>query len=145
MIKHRVSLVLVSTLLLSFIVAPSQAFFGLGKCSNVKNQIKAWEKIEKPLINDWNQYSGRSTWEFSVNQQQGIAKKWIKIVNLEVKMYGLQKNNPKCFSITQREYTNQGYKSWKTSQKFNKFARTDQVGTRNGVYTTVAWDSIYNQ
>jgi hypothetical protein len=128
------------------ISSPSHAIFGLSTCEKVKKQILAYEKIEKPLVSDWQNYAGDWIWDYSPKSQLEIQKKWIKIVNLEVKMYSLEINNPKCFTNSQNIYIKSVYPKWKKQQQINKFyPNSNNADVGNGYYSGVSWDSIYNQ
>jgi|LakMenEpi03Aug12_release.lakeMendotaPanAssembly.Ray.scaffolds.fasta_scaffold594403_3 hypothetical protein len=137
------SLVLVMTF---FPTQSANAIFGLGKCDKVKKQILKYEKEEKPLVDGWNYHSGKYYFEYSNYMQRELQKYWITLVNLEVKMYSLEKNNPKCFTNTQNDYINDVYPNWKSHQSRNKFYPNNNNGVdADNRYTKIAWDSIYNQ
>ena len=126
--------------------APAHAIFGLSKCEQVKKQILAFEKIEKPLLADWQNYSGDWIWHYSQESQLKIQKRWTDIVNLEVKMYSLELNNPKCFTNSQNLYIKTVYPKWKKQQQTNRFYPTSNNSDNGaGYYTGISWDSIYNQ
>jgi hypothetical protein len=132
--------------LLGSSLTPAQAIFGLSKCEKVKKQILAYEKTEKPMIADWQNYSGEWIWNYSQESQRKIQKRWTNIVNLEVKMYSLEINNPKCFTNSQNIYIKKVYPQWKKHQQTNKFYPTyNNADNGNGYYTAISWDSIYNQ
>ena len=127
-------------------IAPASAVFGLSKCEKVKKQILAYEKTEKPLIADWQNYSGQWIWDYPQKSQLEIQKRWTNIVNLEVKMYSLEINNPKCFSNSQNIYIKDIYPKWKKQQQTNKFNPTgNNADNGKGYYIEISWDSIYNQ
>ncbi len=132
-------------ILLLSIGTPTYAIFGLSKCEKVEKQIREWEREEIPLIQRWNFNAGKLAISLSSSDRKSMSRTWQEIVDLEVKVYGLQRNNPKCFTITQRDYTRKGYASWKKWQMFNKFADEYSMGTTNGRYIKIIWDSIYNQ
>ena len=105
-----------------------------------------WQKIEKPMIQDWGNYSGNYYYKWNSADALKIQKRFINIVNLEVKMYALEMNNPKCFTNTQNSYIKDAYKGWKSYQQKNKFYPNNNNGTDSfGVYISIEWDSIYNQ
>ena len=52
----------------------AQALFGLSKCEKVKKQILAYEKTEKPMIADWQNYSGEWIAAYSSKSQLEIQK-----------------------------------------------------------------------
>jgi hypothetical protein len=143
--RALISLCLVLGMAVPF-AAPSHAIFGLSKCEKVKKQILAYEKIEKPLVKDWQNYAGDWILSYSGESQLKIQQRWINLVNLEVKMYSLEINNPKCFTNSQNMYIKNAYPVWKKSQSINKFDPTaNNADNGNGYYTSVSWDSIYNQ
>jgi hypothetical protein len=127
-------------------MAPANALFGLSTCEKVKKQILAFEKTEKPMIAEWGNYAGDWIWDYSQKSQLEIQKKWIKIVNLEVKMYSLEINHPKCFTNSQNIYIKSIYPKWKKHQQTNKFyPNSNNADSGNGYYIGISWDSIYNQ
>ena len=61
-------------------------------------------------------------------------------------MYTLEKNNPKCFTITQNEYINKVYPYWKEWENYYKFNRTYIYYERMyNVWPDISWGSIYNR
>ena len=139
---------LINLALITTFLSPntSYAVFGLSKCDKVKKQILKYEKEEKPLVDGWNYHSGEFYFEYSNYMQGELQKYWIKVVNLEVKMYSLEKNNPKCFTNTQNDYINDVYPNWKSHQSRNKFYPNSNNGVdTDNRYRKIAWDSIYNQ
>jgi hypothetical protein len=84
-------------------MAPANAIFGLSKCEKVKKQILSYEKQEKALAVKWAPANGRLHSDFSLSQNRYFFELHKSIVRLEVKMFTLEKNNPKCFTITQNE------------------------------------------
>ena len=144
--RRKLASVIVVIGLLVTSMAPASAVFGLSKCEKVKKQVLAWQKIEKPMIQDWGNYSGNYFYKWESADALKIQKRFINIVNLEVKMYALEMNNPKCFTNTQNTYIKDAYKNWKSYQQKNKFYPNDNNGTdSSGVYISIKWDSIYNQ
>jgi hypothetical protein len=132
--------------LLGSSLTPANAIFGLSKCEKVKKQILAYEKIEKPLVKDWQNYAGDWIFSYSIESQLRIQQRWVNLVNLEVKIYALEINNPKCFTNSQKIYIKNVYPIWKKYQSINKFTPTaNNANNGNGYYTSVNWDSIYNQ
>ena len=132
--------------LLGSSLTPAHAIFGLSKCEKVKKQILAYEKTEKPMIADWQNYSGEWIAAYSSKSQLEIQKRWTNIVNLEVKMYALETNNPKCFTNSQNIYIKNVYPNWKKQQQYNRFYPTsNNADGGTGYYTAISWDSIYNQ
>ena len=144
--KRLLVAVVVMMGLLTTSLTPANAILGLSKCEKVKKQILAYEKIEKPLVKDWQNYAGDWIFDYSRESQLKIQQRWINLVNLEVKMYTLEINNPKCFTNSQNIYINDAYLDWKKSQSINKFNPTaNNADNGNGYYISVNWDSIYNQ
>jgi hypothetical protein len=132
--------------LLGSSLTPAQAIFGLSKCEKVKKQVLAWQKVEKPMIKDWQNYSGDWIAAYEGKSQLELQKKWINIVNLEVKMYSLEINNSKCFTNSQNIYIKDTYPNWKKHQQNNKFYPTyNNADDGRGYYLAISWDSIYNQ
>jgi hypothetical protein len=126
--------------------APSQAIFGLSTCEKVKKQILGFEKIEKPMVDDWQNYAGNRIWDYPSESQLTLQKRWTNIVNLEVKMYALELNNPKCFTNSQNIYIKDVYPKWKKDQMINRFNPTaNNADNGAGYYIRISWDSIYNQ
>ncbi len=126
--------------------SPAHAIFGLSTCEKVKKQILAYEKIEKPLVKEWQNYAGDWIHSYSGESQLKIQQRWINLVNLEVKMYTLEINNPKCFTNSQNIYIKNVYPAWKKYQSINRFDPTaNNADNGNGYYISVSWDSIYNQ
>ena len=133
-------------ILLGSSTTSANAVFGLSKCEKVKNQILKYERIERPLINEWNRYANKRYTSFSNYKNNMIQKEWIELVNLEVKMYGLELNNLKCFSTTQGIVIKKNYSIWKSNQQLNKFCPDQWNGLRDPFfYKEIFWDSIYNQ
>jgi hypothetical protein len=144
--KRLLVAVVVMMGLLATSLTPANAILGLSKCEKVKKQILAYEKIEKPLVKDWQNYAGDWIWSYSTDSQLKIQQRWTNLVNLEVKMYTLEINNPKCFTNSQNIYIKNVYPEWKKSQSINKFyPNANNADNGKGYYTTVSWDSIYNQ
>ena len=129
----------------SILATPSNALFGLSKCEKVKKEILTKQVLEKKYVKDWNEYAGKYSIQFPWHVNAQIQKDWIRLVNLEVKMYSLAKNNPKCFSITQNEYAKKYYNYWKNEQMTNKFYPNSYNGEKDYGYLKINWDSIYNQ
>ena len=138
-------ILLASILLVSVTYSPAYAVLGLSKCEKVKKQIISYEGEEKPLIAKWNVYSGKYHSQLSDYQNAANQKSWIKIVDLEVKMYGLEMNNLKCFTPTQQIYIKKQYPLWKAEQSLNRFYPNDFNGAKNYRYSEIYWDSIYDQ
>jgi hypothetical protein len=125
--------------------SPSHAIFGLSKCEKVEKQIRAWEQEEIEMIKRWNLNAKRLFGIPSSSERSTMASNWRTLVDLEVKMYGLQRNNSKCFTTTQKIHSRKGYKYWKQWQMFNMTAPDHLLGTSRGRYIEVIWNSIYNQ
>jgi len=127
-------------------VAPANAILGLSQCEKVKKQILSYEKQEKPLAQKWVPANGQLHSRFTLAQNKTFFNLFKSIVKLEVKMYTLEKNNPKCFTITQNEYINKVYpywKEWENSYKSNPTFIYYPRLVRS--WSDISWDSIYNQ
>lgn len=131
--------------LLASSATPANAILGLSQCEKVKKQILAYENQEKPLAQKWAPASGQLHSRFSLAQNQIFYSLHKSIVNLEVKMYTLEKNNPKCFTITQNEYIKKVYPQWKEWENYYKFNRTYIYQPRMfNVWSDISWGSIYD-
>ena len=127
-------------------VAPANAILGLSQCEKVKKQILSYEKQEKPLAQKWVPANGQLHSRFTLQQNIVFFNLHKSIVKLEVKMYTLEKNNPKCFTITQNEYINKVYPVWKDWENYYKSTPRYIYQPRMFSYwSDISWDSIYNQ
>ena len=77
--KKKLASALVVIGLLASSVAPASAIFGLSKCEKVKKQVLAWQKIEKPMIQDWDNYSGNYFYKWESADALKIQKRFINI------------------------------------------------------------------
>ena len=126
--------------------SPANAIFGLSTCEKVKKQILKYEKIDKPLAKKWEPYQGLLVWNVSQPELDQLLKNWKTLVDLEVKMYGLEINNLKCFTNTQSIYIKRVYPIWKAEQLKIRFNPNNyNFASKAGVITSISWDSIYNQ
>ena len=117
--KRKLASAIVVFGLLASSMTPASAVFGLSKCEKVKKQILAWQEIEKPMIKDWQNYAGDWIWSYPSESHRELQNRWKNIVNLEVKMYSLEINNPKCFTNSQNLYIKDVYPKWKKYQQIN--------------------------
>jgi hypothetical protein len=132
--------------LLASSMAPANAILGLSQCEKVKKQILSYERQEKPLAQKWVPANGQLHSRFSLAQNRTFFNLYKSIVKLEVKMYTIEKNNPKCFTITQNEYINKVYPYWKELDNYYKFNPTYVFNPRLiPIWPEISWDSIYNQ
>ena len=144
--KRKLASAIVVMGLLASSMAPASAIFGLSKCEKVKRQILSYEKQEKPLAQKWVPANGQLHARFTLAQNKTFFNLYKSIVKLEVKMYTLEKNNPKCFTITQNEYINKVYPYWKERDNYYKFNPTYVFNPRLiPIWSEISWDSIYNQ
>jgi hypothetical protein len=126
-------------------MAPANAIFGLSKCEKVKKQILSYEKQEKALAVKWAPANGRLHSDFSLSQNRYFFELHKSIVRLEVKMFTLEKNNPKCFTITQNELITETYPSWKKWETYYKNQSTYIYLPRMYQrWSNVIWESIYD-
>ena len=127
-------------------MTPANAILGLSQCEKVKKQILNYEKQEKPLAQKWVPANGQLHSRFTLEQNKVFFNLHKSIVKLEVKMYTLEKNNPKCFTITQNEYIKRVYPIWKEWETYYRFNPNYVYQPRMfNVWSEIAWDSIYNQ
>ena len=127
-------------------MAPANAILGLSKCEKVKKQILSYERQEKLLAQKWVPANGQLHSRFTLQQNKVFFNLHKSIVKLEVKMYTLEKNNPKCFTITQNEYIKKVYPLWKEWETYYRFNPNYVYQPRMfNVWSEIAWDSIYNQ
>ena len=125
---------------------PAHAILGLSQCEKVKKQILNYEKQEKPLAQKWVPANGQLHSRFTLEQNRVFFNLHKSIVKLQVKMYTLEKNNPKCFTITQNEYIKKVYPLWKEWETYYRFNPTYVYQPRMfNVWSQIVWDSIYNQ
>ena len=114
------------------------------KCEKVKKEIRALEKIEKAKILSWNKnWAGKDAVNL-VSYRKQSDQEWLYIVNMEVKLYSLERNNPKCFTITQNLYIKKYLPLWQDIQQriaYGESTNTDAIG----LFVKLNWDSIYNQ
>ena len=144
--RRKLTTALVVIGLLTSSVSPANAILGLSKCEKVKKQILAYENQEKVLAQKWVPANGQPHSRFTFAQNQIFFDLHRSIVKLEVKMYTLEKYNPKCFTITQNEYIKRVYPLWKDWENYYKFTPRYVYQPRMLSYwSDIAWDSIYNQ
>ena len=127
-------------------IAPANAIFGLSKCEKVKKQVLAYESQEKALAQKWGPANGQLHSRFTLMQNQFFFSLHKSIVNLEVKMYTIEKNNPSCFTITQNEYINKVYPLWKEWESYYlNNPKYVYVPRMYQTWNKISWGSIYNQ
>ena len=144
--RRKLASALVVMGLLASSMAPANAILGLSQCEKVKKQILNYEKQEKPLAQKWVPANGQLHSRFTLEQNKVFFNLHKSIVKLEVKMYTLEKNNPKCFTITQNEYINRVYPLWKDWENYYKSTPRYVYQPRMFSYwSDISWDSIYNQ
>jgi hypothetical protein len=130
--------------LLTSSMAPANAIFGLSACEKVKNQILSYEKQEKALAIKWAPANGKPHSDFSLSQNRYFFELHKSIVKLEVKMFTLEKNNPKCFTITQNELIAETYPTWKKWETYYKNQTTYFYLPRMyQKWSYITWESIY--
>ena len=141
-IKLASAIVVIGLLVAS--MTPASAVFGLSKCEKVKKEIRALEKIEKAKILSWNRnWAGKDAVNL-VSYRKQSDQEWLYIVNMEVKLYSLERNNPKCFTITQNLYIEKYLPLWQDIKQ--RIAYGESTNTNGfGVFAKLNWDSIYNQ
>ena len=144
--KTKLATAVVVIGLLASSMAHADAILGLSQCEKVKKQILIYESQEKPLAQKWVPANGQLHSRFTLAQNKIFFNLYKSIVKLEVKMYTLEKNNPKCFTITQNEYINKVYPYWKERDNYYKFNPTYVFNPRLiPIWSEISWDSIYNQ
>jgi len=144
--KRKLASALLVIGLLASTMAPASALFGLSNCEKVKKQILAYEKIEKPMVDSWNMKAGDYPYMWSQKAQLSFSRKWVDLVEIEMKMYTLEMNNLKCFTTTQKMYIKENYSAWKDLKNIIKFYTYPSYGINSeGKYSYISWDSIYNQ
>jgi hypothetical protein len=84
-------------------MAPANAVFGLSKCERVKKQVLAHEATWKRLAADFAPAMDKNGQFFPESTFNSYVSKMNKSLNHGVVMYRFQRNNPKCFTITQNE------------------------------------------
>ena len=144
--KKRVSIGFTVLILLGSSLTPANAVLGLSACEKVKKQVLSYEKTEKPLIKDWQNYVGDWIWDYPSDSRLKLQKRFVNIVNIEVKMYSLEINNPKCFTNSQNIYIKKIYPKWKEYQQINRaYPDANNADDGKGYFIPITWDSIYNQ
>ena len=79
-----------------------------------------------------------------VSYRKQSDQEWLYIVNMEVKLYSLERNNPKCFTITQNLYIEKYLPLWQDIKQ--RIAYGESTNTNGfGVFAKLNWNSIYNQ
>ena len=144
--KKSILSALTVLILLESSLTPANAVFGLSACEKIKKQILSYEKSEKPLIKDWQNYVGVWILNYPSDSRLELQKRFVNIVNIEVKMYSLEINNPKCFTNSKNIYIKKYYPKWKKHQQINKaYPYADNADDGKGYFMPIIWDSIYNQ
>ena len=142
--KRKLASALIIMGLLASSMAPASAVFGLSKCEKVKKEIRGLEKTEKAKIMSWNRnWAGKDAINLVTYHKQS-DQEWLYIVNIEVKMYSLERNNPKCFTITQNLYIKKYLPLWQDIKQriaYGESTNTDAIS----LFVKLNWDSIYNQ
>ena len=125
-------------------IVPAEAILGLSNCEKVKKEIRGLEKTEKAKIMSWNRnWAGKDAINLVTYHKQS-DQEWLYIVNIEVKMYSLERNNPKCFTITQNLYIKKYLPLWQDIKQriaYGESTNTDAIS----LFVKLNWDSIYNQ
>jgi hypothetical protein len=143
--RKKLTSALIVVGLLASSMAPASAVFGLSKCEKVKKQILNYEKQERVLAVRWAPANGQLHNNFTLSQNRNFFNLHKSIVNLEVKIFTLEKNNPKCFTITQNEFITKVYPYWKEWENYYKFNRTYIYNERMyNVWSDISWGSIYD-
>jgi len=142
--RTKLATAIVALGLLASSMAPASAVLGLSKCEKVKKEIRALERTEKAKIMSWNRnWAGKDAVNL-VSYRKQSDQEWLYIVNIEVKMYSLERNNPKCFTITQNLYIKKNLPLWQDIKQ--RIAYGESTNTNGfGVFANLNWDSIYNQ
>lgn len=112
------------------------------KCSGVKKQVRAFEKMEKPLSVEYAPVNGKWSWYFATDNADSYIDLQKTIVELQVKMFTFNKANLVCFTPTQKEYATSSLKIWKDIQA-NLEVRPSWVAGFS--FLPVVWDSIYSK
>lgn len=112
------------------------------KCNGVKKQVRAFEKMEKPLSVEYAPVNGKWSWYFATDNADSYIDLQKTIVELQVKMFTFNKANLACFTPTQKEYATSSLKIWKDIQA-NLEVRPSWVAGFS--FLPVVWDSIYSK
>ena len=126
-------------------ITPASAVFGLSTCEKVKKQILGYQKEEKVLSKKWEPANDKPHSDFSLSQNRYFFELHKSIVALEIKLFTLEKNNPKCFTITQNELITEVYPYWKKWETYYKNQRTYVYMPRMYQrWDNISWGSIYD-
>lgn len=112
------------------------------KCVGVKKQVRAFEKMEKPLSVEYAPVNGKWSWYFATENADSYIDLQKTIVELQVKMFTFNKANLGCFTPTQKEYATSSLKIWRDIQS-NLGVRPSWVAGFS--FLPVVWDSIYSK
>jgi hypothetical protein len=112
------------------------------KCVGVKAQVRAYEKMEKPLAVAYEPVNGKWSWYFATDNADYYIDLQKQIVDLQVKMFTFEKANLECFTPTQKEYANASLKTWKEIQSELAVRPSWLAGF---TFVAIVWDSIYSK
>ncbi|MBC7464222.1 MAG: hypothetical protein H7227_08180 [Actinobacteria bacterium] len=125
-----------------FSVPASNAASLPSKCVGVKTQVRAFEKMEKPLSVKYGPVNGKWSWYFATDNSDFYIDLQKTIVDLQVKMFSFDKANIECFTPTQKEYITSSLKIWKDLQSEMKVRPSWLAGFS---FVAIVWDSIYSK
>jgi hypothetical protein len=133
---------------LSLVVSPSShAAFGLSACEKVKKQVLSLEKAEISESKKVSSIAGQYAWKFNDQENSVNYSKMKKYVAFEYELYKYMYNNQKCFTLSQKDFINQGYKSakeWNDDYYYNANWDTRRTSIYRYPYGGNL-TSIYNQ
>lgn len=112
------------------------------KCVGVKTQVRAFEKMEKPLSVQYAPVNGKWSWYFATDNADFYIDLQKTIVDLQVKMFTFGKANLECFTPTQKEYITSSLKIWK-DLKSELAVRPSWLAGFS--FVSIVWDSIYSK
>jgi hypothetical protein len=95
---------------LSLVVSPSShAAFGLSACEKVKKQVLSLEKKELVETRKVSSIVGQYAWKFTDQENSINYSKMKKFDAFEYQLFKYMYNNQKCFTLSQKDFINQGY------------------------------------
>jgi len=125
-----------------FSVQASSAATLPSKCVGVKAQVRAFEKMEKPLAVAYEPVNGKWSWYFATDNADYYIDLQEQIVDLQVKMFTFDKANLECFTPTQKQYAIASLKIWKDLQAELAVRPSWLAGFS---FVAIVWDSIYSK
>lgn len=140
--KKTLASALIVICLLGSSIAPASAVLGLSKCEKVKKQVLVYEVTWKRLAADFSPAMGKNGKYFPENTFNSYVTKMNKLLDHSVIMYRYERNNPKCFTITQNENINMNWSAINVGIiEWNKI----YYGAYYQSFPMVRFISIYNQ